>query len=111
MFGLKLLSEPQEPTLEDQLEEARALADSLRSDIEAATNDSAAAKRPISGMHDELRATEGEIERRTFDALRAAGVVSRFDPAESENRNRTFRVEACDIKLAVRTLHDSWFGA
>ncbi len=63
MFGLKLLSEPQEPTLEDQLEEARALADSLRSDIEAATNDSTAAKRPISGMHDELRATEGEIER------------------------------------------------
>lgn len=63
MFGLKLLSEPQEPTLEDQLEEAHALADSLRSDIEAATNDSAAAKRPISGMHDELRATEGEIER------------------------------------------------
>jgi len=63
VFGLKLLSEPQEPTLEDQLEEARALADSLRSDIEAATNDSAAAKRPISGMHDELRATEGEIER------------------------------------------------
>ncbi len=63
MFGLKLLSEPQEPTLEDQLEEAHALADSLRSDIEAATDDSAAAKRPISGMHDELRATEGEIER------------------------------------------------
>jgi len=63
VFGLKLLSEPQEPTLEDQLEEARALADSLRSDIEAATNDSTAAKRPISGMHDELRATEGEIER------------------------------------------------
>ena len=64
MFGLKLLSEPQEPTLEDQLEEAHALADSLRSDIEAATNDStAASKRPISGMHDELRATEGEIER------------------------------------------------
>jgi len=63
VFGLKLLSEPQEPTLEDQLEEAHALADSLRSDIEAATDDSAAAKRPISGMHDELRATEGEIER------------------------------------------------
>ncbi|MCW3150145.1 hypothetical protein N8H22_16195 [Stutzerimonas stutzeri] len=63
MFGLKLLSEPQEPTLEDQLEEAHALADALRSDIEAATNDSKASKRPISGMHDELRATEGEIDR------------------------------------------------
>lgn len=63
MFGLKLLSEPQEPTLEDQLEEAHALADALRRDIEAATNDSATAKRPISGMHDELRATEGEIDR------------------------------------------------
>ncbi|UIP85005.1 hypothetical protein [Pseudomonas phenolilytica] len=63
MFGLKLLSEPQEPTLEDQLEEAHALADSLRSEIEAATNDSTAAKRPISGMHDDLRATEGEIDR------------------------------------------------
>ncbi len=63
MFGLKLLSEPQEPTLEDQLEEAHTLADALRSDIEAATNDSKASKRPISGMHDELRATEGEIDR------------------------------------------------
>lgn len=63
MFGLKLLSEPQEPTLEDQLDEAHALADSLRSEIEAATNDSTAAKRPISGMHDDLRATEGEIDR------------------------------------------------
>lgn len=63
MFGLKLLSEPQEPTLEDQLEEAHALADSLRSDIEAATNDSKAFKRPISGMHEDLRATEGEIDR------------------------------------------------
>lgn len=63
MFGLKLLSEPQEPTLEDQLEEAHAIADSLRSEIEAATNDSTTAKRPISGMHDELRATEGEIDR------------------------------------------------
>jgi len=63
VFGLKLLSEPQEPTLEDQLEEAHALADALRSDIEAATNDSKASKRPISGMHDDLRATEGEIDR------------------------------------------------
>lgn|GEM_PF-1211573 len=64
MFGLKLLSEPQEPTLEDQLAEAHALADSLRSDIEAATNDSTAAhERPISGMRDELRATEGDIDR------------------------------------------------
>ncbi|MCW8156719.1 hypothetical protein D7243_11020 [Stutzerimonas stutzeri] len=63
MFGLKLLSEPQALTLEDQLEEAHALAESLRSDIEAATNDSTATKRPISGMHDELRATEGEIDR------------------------------------------------
>jgi len=64
VFGLKLLSEPQEPTLEDQLAEAHALADSLRSDIEAATNDSTAAhERPISGMRDELRATEGDIDR------------------------------------------------
>jgi len=63
VFGLKLLSEPQALTLEDQLEEAHALAESLRSDIEAAANDSTATKRPISGMHDELRATEGEIDR------------------------------------------------
>ena len=55
--------------------------------------------------------SDGEIERKTFEVLNAAGVTSRFDPGVSDQRNRTFRVEAEDLKRAVQTLHDTWFGA
>lgn len=104
MFGLKLLSEPQEPTLEDQLEEAHALADSLRSDIEAATNDSAAAKRPISGMHDELRATEGEIDRLGREIAKRDGLLNwkaARDSADADIKAAKKEMDAAGKALAV----------
>lgn len=104
MFGLKLLSEPQEPTLEDQLAEAHALADSLRSDIEAATNDSAAAKRPISGMHDELRATEGEIDRLGREIAKRDELLkwkSARENAEAEMKAGKKEMDAAGKALAV----------
>jgi len=104
VFGLKLLSEPQEPALEDQLEEAHALADSLRSDIEAATNDSAAAKRPISGMHDELRATEGEIDRLGREIAKRDGLLNwkaARDSADADIKAAKKEMDAAGKALAV----------
>ena len=104
MFGLKLLSEPQEPALEDQLAEAHALADSLRSDIEVATNDSAAAKRPISGMHDELRATEGEIDRLGREIAKRGELLkwkAARENAEAEMKAAKKEMDAAGKALAV----------
>lgn len=104
MFGLKLLSEPQEPTLEDQLEEAHALADSLRSDIEAATNDSKAFKRPISGMHDDLRATEGEIDRLGREIVKRDDLLNwkaARDSADADIKAAKKEMDAAGKALAV----------
>ncbi len=104
MFGLKLLSEPQEPTLEDQLEDAHALANALRSDIEAAANDSTAAKRPISGMHDELRATEGEIDRLGREIAKRDGLLNwkaARDSAEADIKAAKKEMDAAGKTLAV----------
>ncbi|MCJ0877914.1 hypothetical protein MRX33_10255 [Pseudomonas sp. JI-2] len=104
MFGLKLLSEPQEPTLEDQLEEAHSLADSLRSDIEAATNDSRAFKRPISGMHDDLRATEGEIDRLGREIAKRDGLLNwkaARDSADADIKAAKKEMDAAGKALAV----------
>lgn len=104
MFGLKLLSEPQEPTLEDQLEEAHALADALRSDIEAATNDSKASKRPISGMHDELRATEGEIDRLGREIVKRDDLLNwkaARDSADADIKAAKKEMDAAGKALAV----------
>lgn len=104
MFGLKLLSEPQEPTLEDQLEDAHALANALRSDIEAAANDSTAAKRPISGMHDELRATEGEIDRLGREIAKRDGLLNwkaARDSADADIKAAKKEMDAAGKALAV----------
>jgi len=104
VFGLKLLSEPQEPTLEDQLEEAHALADALRSDIEAATNDSKASKRPISGMHDELRATEGEIDRLGREIVKRDDLLNwkaARDSADADIKAAKKEMDAAGKALAV----------
>ncbi|WP_120993131.1 hypothetical protein [Stutzerimonas urumqiensis] len=69
MFGLKLLSEPQEPSLEIQLADAQARAEALRHEIAAAETDpnrtyaAGDNRRPVSGMWDELRGVEGDISR------------------------------------------------